>query len=63
MVNVSQVRRNFSKLKTAREILKDKKYRETTYLCVEIMNSKRRVKGKLDHVLQIRESSCFVFST
>ena len=28
----------------------DKKLRETTYLCVEIMNSKRQVKGKLSHV-------------
>ena len=30
----------------------DKKSRETTILCVEIMNSKRQVKGKLDHVVQ-----------
>ena len=27
---------------------------ETTNLCVEIMNSKRQVKGKLGHVVQIR---------
>ena len=32
----------------------DEKLRETTYLCVEIMNSKRQVKGKLSHVVQIR---------
>ena len=29
----------------------DKKLRETTNLCVEIMNSKRQVKEKLDHVV------------
>ena len=32
----------------------DKKLRETTNLCVEIMNSKRQVKWKLGHVVQIR---------
>ena len=32
----------------------DKKLLETTNLCVEIMNSKRQVKGKLDHMVQIR---------
>ena len=32
----------------------DKKLRETTNLCVEIMNSKRQVKGKLGHVVKIR---------
>ena len=32
----------------------DKKLRETTNLCVEIMNSKRQVVGKLGHVAQIR---------
>ena len=32
----------------------DKKLRETTNLCVEIMNSKRQVKKKLGHVVQIR---------
>ena len=31
-----------------------KKLRETTNLCVEIMNSKRQVKEKLGHVVQIR---------
>ena len=31
----------------------DKKLRETTNLCEEIMNSKRQVKGKLGHVVQI----------
>ena len=32
----------------------DKKLRETTNLCVEIMNSRRRTKEKLGHVVQIR---------
>ena len=32
----------------------DNKLRETTKLCVEIMNRKRQVKGKLGHVVQIR---------
>ena len=35
-------------------ILMDKKLRETTNLCAEIMNSKGQVKGKLGHVEQIR---------
>ena len=33
---------------------KKKKLREATNLCVEIMNSKRQVKEKLGHVVQIR---------
>ena len=41
-------------IKTAQKIFVDKKLRETTYLCVEIMNSKRQVKGKIGHVVQIR---------
>ena len=32
----------------------DKKLRETTNVCVEIMNSRRQVTGKLGHVVQIR---------
>ena len=32
----------------------DKNLRETTNLCVEIMNSKRQVKRKLGHEVQIR---------
>ena len=32
----------------------NKKLRETTNLCVEIMNSKRQVKGTRGHVVQIR---------
>jgi len=32
----------------------DKELRETTYFCVEIMNSKRQVMGKLGQVVQIR---------
>ena len=32
----------------------DKTLRETTHLSLEIMNSKRQVKGKLGHVVQIR---------
>ena len=35
-------------------ILMAKKLRETTNLGVEIMNSKRQVKRKLGHVVQIR---------
>ena len=31
----------------------DEKLRETTNLCVEIMNVKRQVKRKLGHVVQI----------
>ena len=31
----------------------DQKLRETTHLRVEVMNSKRQVKGKLDYVVQI----------
>ena len=51
---------NFSKQKMSRKkkllkaILMDKKLCETTNLCVEIMNSKRQVMGKLGHVVQIR---------
>ena len=32
----------------------DQKVRETTNLCVEIMNSRRQAKGKRGHVVQIR---------
>ena len=32
----------------------DKKLRESASLRVEVMNSKRQVKGKLSHVVQIR---------
>ena len=32
----------------------EEKLRETTNLCVEIMNSKRQVVGILGHVVQIR---------
>ena len=34
-------------------ILMDTKMPEITNLCVEIMNIKRQVKGKLDHFVQI----------
>ena len=34
--------------------------RETTILCVKIMNSKRQVKEKLGHVVQIRLCRCDV---
>ena len=37
----------------------DKKLRETTNLDVEIMNSKRQVKGKPGHVVQIALSCRF----
>ena len=40
--------------KQLKPILVDKKLRETTNLCEEIMNSKRQVKGKLGHAVQIR---------
>ena len=40
-------------IKTAQKILMDKKLRETTNLCAEIMNSRRQVKGKLGLVVQI----------
>ena len=40
--------------KKLKKILMDKQLRETTNLWVEIMESKRQVKGKLAHVLQIR---------
>ena len=42
------------KKKLLKAILMDKKLCETTNLCVEIMNSKRQVMGKLGHVVQIR---------
>ena len=50
---------NFSKQKKSKQkqlktILMDKKWRETTNLCLEMMKSKREVKGKLGHVLQLR---------
>ena len=32
----------------------DKKLRETTKLCVEILNTRRRAKGELGHVVEIR---------
>ena len=35
-------------IETAQTILMDKKLRETTNLCVEIMNSKRQQWGNLD---------------
>ena len=41
-------------LNSSKQFLWIKKLRETTNLCVEIMNSKRQVKGKLGHVVQIR---------
>ena len=50
---------NFSKNKTSRQkqvktILMDEKLRGTANLGVEIMHSKRQVKRKLGHVVQIR---------
>ena len=41
-------------IKTNQKIFVDKKLRETTNLCVEIMNSRRHAKGKLSHVAQIQ---------
>ena len=49
-----QIQIENEQIKTAQKIFMDKKLRETTYLCVEIMNSKRQVKGKIGHVVQIR---------
>ena len=43
-----------SRQKQLQTILMDEKLRETTYLGVEIMNSKRQVKTKLGHVVKIR---------
>ena len=40
--------------KQLKTILINKKLRETTNLFVEIMNSKRKVKWKLDYVVEIR---------
>ena len=41
-------------IKTNQKIFVDKKLRETTNLCEEIMNSRRQAKGKLSHVAQIQ---------
>ena len=38
----------------------NKKLRETAKLCVEIMNRKRQVKGKLGHLKQIRVTLPFL---
>ena len=46
--------RKWADKKQLKTILMDKKLRETTNLCVGIMNSKRQVKMKLGHVVQIR---------
>ena len=43
-----------SRYKQLKKILMDKKLSETTNLGVEIRNSKRQVKRKLGHVVQIR---------
>ena len=40
-----------SSLKRFKTILMNKTLREATNLCVEIMNSKRRVNEKLSHVV------------
>ena len=39
-------------IKTAQNGSHGQKLRETTYLCTEIINSKRQVKTKLRHVVQ-----------
>ena len=49
-----QIQVEKEQIKTAQKFFMDKKLRKTTYLCVEIMNSKRQVKGKIGHVVQIR---------
>ena len=43
-----------SRQKQLKTVLTDEKLRETSNLCVEIINSKRQVKGKLGHVLNSR---------
>ena len=43
------LKRENEQIKTAQTILMDKKLRETTNLCVEIMNSRRQAKDKLGH--------------
>ena len=45
----SAVKIEKEQIKTAQKLM-DKKLSETTNLCVEIMNSKRQVKGKLGQV-------------
>ena len=50
--DISQNRRWTDK-NSSRQFLWFKKLRETTNLCVELMNSKRQVKGELGHVVQI----------
>ena len=43
-----------SRYKQLKTILMDKKLRESTNLCVKIMNSKQQVKGKLGHMVQVK---------
>ena len=50
-LRISQSRKRAEK-KQLKTILMDKKLGKTTNLCVEIMNSKRQVMGKLGHVVQ-----------
>ena len=55
-IQVETVKTEKEQIKTAQKLM-DKKLCETTNLCVEIMNSKRQVKGKLGQVhVQIRVS-------
>ena len=46
--------RKWADKNSSKQILMDKKLRETTNLGVEMMNSKRELKRKLGHVVQIR---------
>ena len=43
--------RKYADKNSSKQLLWIKKLRETTNLCVEIMNSKRQVKGKIGHVV------------
>ena len=52
-LGISQNRRSAAK-NSSKLFLWTKKLGKTTNLCVEIINSKRQVKGKLGHVVQIR---------
>ena len=45
--------RKWADKNSSKQFLGYEKLRETTNLCVEIMNSKQQVKGKLSHVVQI----------
>ena len=53
-LRISQNRKWEDKNSSKQNLMADKKLRETSNLGVEMMNSKREVKRKLGHVIQIR---------